>query len=67
MESAITIINLERAWFSGTFRIKHGEGRVLAQSEIRPPGRYCGAPVIKLDSDGKSHFAFNEIPESHGP
>lgn len=65
MESAITVINIERAWFSGTFRIKDGEGRILAESEIAPPGRYCGTLVITLDSDGKSQFAFNEIPETH--
>lgn len=65
MESAITIIKIERAWFSGTFRIKDGEGRILAESEIAPPGRYCGTLVITLDSDGKSQFAFNEIPETH--
>jgi len=67
MESAITIINIERAWFSGTFRIKDREGRILAENEISPPGRYCGTLVITLDSDGGSQFAFNEIPEPHGP
>ena len=67
MESAITIINIERAWFSGMFRIKDGEGQILAENEIAPPGRYCGTLVITLDADGKSQFAFNEIPDSHGP
>ncbi len=67
MESAITIINIERAWFSGTFRIKDGAGRILAEHEIAPRGRYCGTLVITLDSDGKSQFAFNEIPEPHAP
>ena len=38
---------------------------LLAESEIAPPGRYCGTLVITLDSDGKSQFAFNEIPETH--
>ena len=67
MESAITIINLESAWFSGTFRIKDGEGRILAENVIAPPGRYCGTLVITLDADKKSQCAFNEIPESDGP
>ena len=67
MESAITIINLERAWFSGTFRIKDGAGRILAENVIAPPGRYSGTLVITLDSDGKSQIAFNEIPEPHAP
>ena len=62
-----SIINLERAWFSGTFRIKDREGRILAENEIAPLGRYGGTLVITLDSDGSSQFAFNEIPESHGP
>jgi hypothetical protein len=64
-ETAITIVNIERAWFSGTFRIKDGEGQILAEGEITPPGRYCGTLVITLGSDGKSQSAFNEIPEAH--
>jgi hypothetical protein len=65
METMITIINIKRAWFSGTFRIKDGEGRILAEGEITPPGRYCGTLVVTFDSDGKSQFAFNHIPEAH--
>lgn len=65
IEPASTIINIKRAWFNGTFRIKDGAGRILAEHEIAPPGRYCGTLVITLDSDSKSQFAFNKIPESH--
>jgi hypothetical protein len=64
MDTVVTIINIEQAWFSGTFRIKDGEGRILAENEISPPGRYCGTLVVTLDSDAKLQFAFNEIPES---
>ena len=64
METVITIINIERAWFSGTFRILDSERRILAEGEIRPPGRYCGTFVVTLDPDGKSQFSFNKIPES---
>ena len=65
MDAAITIVNIKRAWFSGTFSIKDDEGQILADGEITPPGRYCGTLVITLDSDGKSQFAFNHIPEAH--
>ena len=38
---------------------------LLAESKIVPPGRDCGTLVITLDLEGKSQFAFNEIPKTH--
>ncbi len=50
------VINIERAWFGGNIALKDGAGRVLANGEIRPTGRYCGTLVIVLLPDGKSQF-----------
>jgi hypothetical protein len=63
-EPAVTTINISRAWFSGKFRIKNRNDDIISETEIRPPGRYCGTLVVTLEAGQQSHSAFNEIPQA---
>jgi len=63
-DGRVNIINIERAWFGGAIILKDGAGRILANSEIRPIGRYCGTLVMVLLPDGDSQIAFNTLPDS---
>ena len=58
----VNIINIERDWFLGEFALTDDSGRVLANGEIRPTGRYCGTLVIVLLPNGESQMAFNSLP-----
>ncbi len=61
---SVHIINIQRAWFYGDIVLKDATGRILANAEIRPIGRYCGTLVMVLLPDGESQVAFNRLPDS---
>lgn len=63
-DGRVNIINIEDAWFGGDIILKDGSGRILANGEIRPTGRYCGTLVMVLLPDGDSQIAFNRLPDS---
>ena len=60
---SVVVSNIDGAWTDGQLTISDEAGNVLAQVEVKRPGRYCGSLVILIDAKGASHMAWNSMPQ----
>lgn len=57
----LVVANIDNAWQDGHLTISDGSGIQWANIEVRPPGRYCGAMVIKCNQTG-GEMTWNGVP-----